>query len=146
MTAGGPAVQREQQTCHQLLHLRAPSLHNLNVLAGRCVQGQNTSLCIIKPHIVRQGQAGAVLAALQQQFLITALQQFHIDAINAAGGAASACCEACARSCWYLMCVLPACCESICSPTRGERKYLFPNKGGAVHHLYCQQQDPFLVS
>eukprot|EP00891_Asterochloris_glomerata_P004550 jgi/Astpho2/4550/fgenesh1_pm.00067_%23_29_t len=51
---------------------------------GRCVQGQNTSLCIIKPHIVRQGQAGAVLAALQQHFLVTALQQFHIDAINAA--------------------------------------------------------------
>ena len=60
--------------------------------AGRCVQGQRTTLCLIKPHAVRQGQSGAILAALQQQFVVTALQQFHIDAVNAAGGPACSLC------------------------------------------------------
>ncbi len=123
-------VQREQQSCRQLSDLKAQHLHILIVLAGRCVQGLNTSLCIIKPHIVRQGQAGAVLAALQQHFLVTALQQFHIDAIDAAGGDASARCESCAAACWYLIYELPTCCAS-CYP-----------RGGAVHHLHCPAAGP----
>ena len=36
--------------------------------------GQGTSLCIIKPHCLLQGHAGAALAHLQRSFAITGLR------------------------------------------------------------------------
>jgi nucleoside-diphosphate kinase len=51
---------------------------------GRCVVGRGTTLGVIKPHLVTHGVAGLVLDVVQDQFDITALQQFKLDKAAAA--------------------------------------------------------------
>ncbi|KAL3130446.1 hypothetical protein ABBQ38_008268 [Trebouxia sp. C0009 RCD-2024] len=50
---------------------------------GKCDLGANTTLCLVKPHAVKSGLAGQIISKIQQEYVVTALQMFSLDAVNA---------------------------------------------------------------
>ncbi|XP_064639391.1 nucleoside diphosphate kinase homolog 7-like [Lineus longissimus] len=55
----------------------APPRHNTS-RSGDC------TCCVIKPHAVREGQAGKIIAAIQESnFRVTAIQMFNLERANA---------------------------------------------------------------
>lgn len=51
---------------------------------GKCDLGRNTTLGIVKPHLVMDGMAGLVVDVVQDHFEVTAMQMFQLDKISSA--------------------------------------------------------------
>lgn len=55
-----------------------------NKFVGKCDVGRGTTLAVIKPHVVKDGSAGLIIDLIQENFALTALQNFTLDKIAAA--------------------------------------------------------------
>ncbi|GMH39875.1 hypothetical protein BSKO_07779 [Bryopsis sp. KO-2023] len=52
---------------------------------GKCCEAQNSTLGIVKPHVVKEGSAGMIIDKIQEKGLsIVAMQMFNLDKVNAA--------------------------------------------------------------